>query len=211
LTEPSIKLYSVIIHYFEDSYAQRGLSDPLLVDEYFKMLESDDPEVRQQAADGLSNESVKNVFLRMENLLQLEKVIFDPNYIKYRRELLTTLDNIAKNSDGSNKRALEGMFREKLEELFSDRGEGSNVSEYARVLALSILSEVTDPSTRFQLLMECYLKLLEEGSDQAPATRSLIITKYPDRLTDFKLVLLKRFSSSTGEYRRRIGEELNQL
>jgi DNA-binding MarR family transcriptional regulator len=211
LTDVSVRLYSELIRYFEEDYPQKGASDKVLLDEYFTMLESKDPEVRQQAADGLYNESTRNTYPNEVYLLKLRDKIFDRNNLQQKKVLLQTLVNLAINSNDAGKAAVERIFREPLEKLFNEGEKGTDDLDHYRFLAINVLGTTLNPQDRFDVLKEGYLKLLEEGSGQAIAARTLLIDRCPDRIRDIKLMLLRKYSSSNGELRTRIGDELDQI
>jgi hypothetical protein len=108
-------------------------------------------------------------------------------------------------------RTLDEIFREDLLKLFYAKGEKTDRSEVIRMDALKVLVEIVEPSKKYQILKDAYIKLLREGSTFRGSARTLLQSKYPDKVPDIKLELIGIAKESDSALIALISDELRNL
>jgi hypothetical protein len=211
LTELSYRLYGLMNEFLEKQLVEKEKSDPAIIDEYFKMLSIKDTEIRKVASDGLYYESTRKAMPDEKYFINLQDVLFDPEYTEIKKVLLQTLLNLAKNADEKQLNIMENKFNQGLKTIFNNVKENDDKNENLRILSLNILAEILPPSERYDTLMAGYLKLLKENSLQTSAAKSLILSKYSEKTTDLKITLLRLYGQSDPSLRERISIELSSL
>ncbi len=77
--------------------------------------------------------------------------------------------------------------------------------------ALRILAEIMEPSERYGILRDAYIKLIKDGSPFMGIARSLLQAKYADKIPDLKLDLIRFAKGSDSRVVTHISDELRNL
>jgi len=77
--------------------------------------------------------------------------------------------------------------------------------------ALRVLAEIVEPSKRYGILRDAYIKLMMEGLAFRGSTRILLQSKYPDKVPDLKLELIGIAKESDSDVIVLICDELRNL
>jgi DNA-binding MarR family transcriptional regulator len=211
LSEISFRLFSLVNDYLGKKLVEGKYSDPRVLDEYFDMLDSNDEQMMKIALDGLSAESTKKIYPDDNYLKQLGDKIFNSNKNYYKEKLIHIILNIAKISKETKLRTLDELYREDLLKTFYAEGEKTEQTEAVRIVVLKILAETVEPSEKYGILRDAYIKLIREGSRYTSAARDTFISKFSDKIPDLKLDLIKVARESDSRVKGLISEELKNL
>jgi hypothetical protein len=129
----------------------------------------------------------------------------------HQNELLQIALNISRISDEAKLRTLDDIFREDLLKLFYSGGEKTDRLEAIKMDALRILAEIVEPSQRYRILQDAYIKLMKDGSGFRGSARTLLQSKYPEKISDLKLELIGVAKGSDPEVISLIKDELRNL
>jgi predicted transcriptional regulator len=209
LSNLSIKMINSINDIIQKELGKVSYVNPQLLDEYFKLLDSGDEEIRRVGAVRLYRETAKNVFPDRRYIIKLKEYIFSSKYSDIK-ELLQTLVNLARNSDESGRDVLDQYYRDLLMKEFHEIA-GKSKEEERRSLILDALSEILPNIMCFKVLVDSYLTLIREGSSYRTHVRGLLRTKFPGKEDSLKIMLTRLMQESSPETREVIMGELDQL
>ncbi|OGD60793.1 hypothetical protein A3K78_05815 [Candidatus Bathyarchaeota archaeon RBG_13_52_12] len=210
LSNLSIKMINSVNDIIKKELGKVSYVNPQLLDEYFKLLDSGDEEIRKVGAVRLYRETTKYVFPDKRYIIKLKEYIFNSKYSD-AKELLQTLINLARNSDESGRDVLDQYYRDPLMKEFHGITGKSKKEEARRSLILDALSEILPNIQCFEVLVDSYVTLIKVGSDYRTHVRGLLKTKFPDKDDDLKITLTRLMQESSPETRKVIMSELDQL
>ena len=210
LSNLSRKMINSVNDIIQKELGKVSYVNPQLLDEYFKLLDSSDEEIRKDGAVRLYRETAKNIFPDKRYIIKLKEYIFSSKYSDIK-ELLQTLVNLARNSDESGRDVLDKYYRDSLMKRFSEVTGESKKEEERRSLVLDALSEILPNVKLFEVLVDSYLTLIKSGSNYRTHVRGLLGTKFPGKEDELKITLTRLMQESSPETRKVIMSELDQL
>jgi len=211
LTDLSRRILSVIINEIGDKKKPSQFPDPEYLSECLELLENSDPEVQRVISDEIAL-LCRNYEVPVESDLIkfLEENLLNVHYRPVLFNLLQALISITKNSEEGVKGKIKSMLKKQLEEIALIYEDETN-KDKVRYHALKALAELAQDEDNYNLLTKIYNKLLGEDSSITSNVRDLILSKYPEKRSEMRLYLIKKFKDSDNETRSRIEIELTQL
>jgi DNA-binding Lrp family transcriptional regulator len=210
LSNLSINMIKSINDIIQKEIGKVSYVNPQLLDEYFKLLDSSDEEIRKDGAERLYRETMKNLFPDKKYIIKLKEYIFNSKYSDIK-ELLQTLINLARNSEESGRDMLDQYYRDPLMKEFHEITGKSKKEEERRSLILDALSEILPNIQCFKVLVDSYIALIKVSSDYRTHVRGLLKTKFPGKEDELKITLTRLMQESSPETRKVIMSELDQL
>ncbi len=77
--------------------------------------------------------------------------------------------------------------------------------------ALMVLAEIVEPSERYAILKDACIKMIKKGSQFRGTARSLIQSKYADKVPELELDLIRVAKESDSRVITHISDELKNL
>lgn len=211
LTDFSVRLYSLVNNYLAKKMVAEKFSDPRVLDQYFQLLELNDPQLIKIAIEGLHAEATDKVYPDDKYLEKLRVVIFNSGKASLKKELIGVLQKIANHSNEQNFEKIDRLFREDLTNTFYEKVEKTDEAEAVRIVSLKTLAEIIPTSKKYEMLREAYTHLIIEDSSYTKEARGLILTKFPEKVSDLKLDLIKLATKSNTNIKERVGNELKEI
>jgi len=211
LSDVSFRLYSIVDGYLGKRLAENEYSDDRVLKEYFNMLDSSNEQMIEMAISSLSVESTKRNYSTDEYLVKIKEKIFDKTKSNHKNELIQIVLNLSRISDEAKLRTLDEIFRKDLLKLFYAEVQKTDKTEAIRMDALMVLAEIVAPSEKYSTLKDAYLQLIREGSAFRGSARTLLQSKYPEKVPDIKLELIRVAKESDSDLISLISDELRNL
>jgi len=205
-----VKLTASVRHLF--SYLTRIMEkklydneiQPELLREYLDLIQSNDEALIDMGITTLEQESKGKTTYDAESLKTINNIL---NKKIRKKEILAIIKNFVKNSDEDKRVVYSKVFLGPLNQFTINMEE----TEENRHQAFTIISELLPQAELYNSLFEQFYTLIEADSIYVQSARDLILSFYPDSVSDIKLRLLIRARKASDDVRKRIKKQLSEL
>ncbi len=211
LTSLSLRLVTLMREALSSRQYEGEPVDLVLIDEYVKLLSSNNIDTREHATNRIEEKSRIYKFpIDSPFHTFLKGNIFNAEFGDVVGPLLRSLSNMIRNSDPKERWEIDRMYREDLLKL-SAKAVESDIQARNRFTAVEALSELLPFEDTYSFLKKTYLKSVEENSSYTDSVLLLLSSRYQGREVDLERALIQLLDRPDKDLRDRVGKELSRF
>lgn len=185
--------------------------DPQKLEEYLKLLKSDNPKIQRYGAEEIERQSKRYFINDLEFITKIGLMIEEETNLDILKILLDAINNIILNSDHKIKRYITDKLKKPIMKLMIDTKEKKDTEVRIKISCIKILYELFTENNKYDEMKKLYIGFVQNGSKLISTVRHYLMTYHAQRIDELRIEIIKMVPISDQNFTEKLEAELGLL